>query len=242
MSKTNNVFIDLSELKMTPELSRVFEGLMTVQFLPAENADAEAALREAAVMGNIQNLLLGIINHNISATTDYIGSELGYIIIVDDVPDRKEAYFDPRARPWYQLAAENGALSWTDVYPDAYSRGLAITCAKPYYDVTGRLAGVAGIGTVLDELTEIVLDTAVGETGYAFMVNASGEVIIPDDLSPDISVNMERLLNGGGVDRVSINGKESFIAHAALKSLSWSLITVIEAEEAAASAQSLSNV
>ncbi|MCL1822985.1 MAG: hypothetical protein FWG44_02160, partial [Oscillospiraceae bacterium] len=157
-------------------------GIMAAQFLWAENAEPSVYSENASLMGNIEGLLKSIIDNNINAASDfnavinYIGSEHGYIIIVDDASGTKSEFFDPRERPWYKLAAGNDSLSWTDVYSDAYGRGLAITCAKPYYDNDGKIAGVAGVGTILTELTEIVVGTNVGETGYAFMLNEQGQI------------------------------------------------------------------
>ena len=227
-------------------------GMMTVQFLKAQNINMEAIKEESAIMGNIQGLLLNIIQNNVNATSNYIGSEKGYIIIADEAADKKTEFFDPREREWYKLAAKNNSLSWSDVFVDAYGRGLGITCAKPYYDEEGRIAGVAGVGTILNELTEIVIRTRVGETGYAFILNELGQIIIPDESEADEygSILREDLLNSGnaelaaatqnmidrknGIERVNIDGKEHFIAYAALETLPWSLAIIIPVDEAIA--------
>ncbi|MDR0444570.1 MAG: SpoIIE family protein phosphatase [Treponema sp.] len=231
-------------------------GLMAAQFQRAQGTNLTTISEEAARMGNIQNLLMNIIrnNININTTINYIGSELGYLIVVDDASDRKTEFFDPRDRPWYKLAVANNKLSWTDIYTDAYGRGLSITCAKPYYDNAGRVAGVAGVGTLLNHLTEIVVGTKAGETGYSFILNELGQIIISESLKEDEHGNVlrEDLLNGSngqlasvaremtsrknGIERVIMNGREYFIAYAALEILPWSLATVIEVNEAIAPA------
>ena len=230
-------------------------GIMSVQFLRAEDDIDEALLlSEASLMGNMAGLLFNIIENNVDATTNYIGSEQGYIIIVDEVSYRKSEFFDPRARPWYKAAKEKNDLIWTDIFLDAYGRGLAITCAKPFHDEEGNLAGVAGIGTQLGDLTEIVVGTRVGETGYAFMLNEFGQVIIADEIELDADGNIVRedllnsdnkalaavasnMINGQtGIERIFIDGKEFFVAYAPLEIMPWSLATVMEVSEAVAAA------
>jgi len=232
-------------------------GILTAQFLRAESADMAVIEESAALMGNIEGLLLNILTKNIpsiqsciDSANNYVGSELGYLILVDSASDNKSEFFDPRTRPWYKLAVENNRLSWSDVYPDAYGRGLAITCAMPYYEKNGRLAGVAGIGTLLTELTGIVTETRVGETGYAFMLNEAGHIIIShtiqadedgniirEDLlgseNPDVAAVARNMIDGkSGIERIYMNDKEYFIAYSALEIMPWSLATVIEVSEA----------
>jgi len=212
-------------------------GMMTVQFLMAQSADMEVIKEDAALMGNIQGLLLNIIQNNVNATSNYIGSEKGYIIIADEAADQKTEFFDPREREWYKLAVKNNSLSWSDVFIDAYGRGLGITCAKPFYDKEGEIAGVAGVGTILNELTEIVIGTRVGETGYAFILNEFGEIIISDESEADeeFAVAAQNMIDrSNGIERVSIDDQEYFIAHAALETLPWSLAIVILVDEAIA--------
>ncbi|MCL2254334.1 MAG: SpoIIE family protein phosphatase [Lachnospiraceae bacterium] len=232
-------------------------GMMAAQFLHAENVDLTAVMKEAALMGNIEGILLNILRNNINAVhnntgsaNNYIGSELGYIILADDSSDNKSEFFEPRERPWYQLAAGNNALSWSDVYADAYGRGLAITCAMPYYDKDGHIAGVAGLGSLLNELTEIVNETKIGETGYAFISNEKDEIIISDMVTIEDGVIIRRELmdllptdtairirdSSSGLERIQIGGEDYFIAYSSLETLPWNLVTVIEVSEAIAPA------
>ncbi|MCL2035958.1 MAG: SpoIIE family protein phosphatase [Oscillospiraceae bacterium] len=235
------------------------KDIMTAQFLVAEGVDLLSIADDAARMGNIQGLLLNIIRNNVNATSNYVGSEQGYTIIVDESSDKKPEYSDPRERPWYTRAVQNNGLIWSDVFLDLYGRGLSITCAKPYYDENGQIAGVVGVGTLLDELTQLVIGTKVGETGYSFMLDELGQIIISDEMefSADGSIVRKDLLNGdnadlaavalnmiagkSGFERIHIDGKEYFIAYAALKTTPWSLATVIEVEEANAPAIEIEN-
>ncbi|MCL2633114.1 MAG: SpoIIE family protein phosphatase [Oscillospiraceae bacterium] len=223
-------------------------GTMTAQLL---RADESLTMEGAAIMNNVHTLLLNIALNGDNITIDYVGTEEGYMIVVDaDSVMPAVGGFDPRERGWYKLAKENGTLSWTDVYSDASGRGLAITCSMPFYNLDGSLVGVAGIGSLLDNLSNIVIESTIGETGYAFMVNERGQVIISKEVEEDESgaIIREDLLNSSnpdlariagemvnrqtGIERIIIDGREVFIAYAPLDTLPWTLVTVMDVSEA----------
>ncbi len=151
---------------------------------------------------------------------------------------------------WYTAAKEAGGIIWTDVFADNSGRGLAITCAAPFYGA-GDTAGVAGAGMQLEVLTEIVVETQLGETGYAFIANERGEIIIADSVTvaEDGSIDTQELaallpadtagrMRSGetGIERVSISGSDSFIAYSPMQTLPWSLAVVMSVDEVIAPA------
>ena len=89
-----------------------------------------------------------------------------------DIPDAYEA----DTRQWYQraLLQEQGQTVYSDVIRDAHGRGDCIVCSQPVY-INGEIVAVAGIGSYLDTVNHAVLNTTIGETGYAFLVNQDGE-------------------------------------------------------------------
>jgi len=209
-------------------------------------------------MANIQDILLAIQSNNKNVGTTYIGTEYGVTICADPDSARKTPYFDPRTRLWYNTAKEANNLIWTDVFEDYLGRGLAITCAKPFYDANGRIAGVAGMGMFLNVLKEVVTETEIGETGYAFIINEKGEMIISDSIQKDEDgeIIRENILESDtfphetalkmirgerGIDHVSMDGKEKLIAYHGFKTVPWSLAIIIDAEEIISPALMLEN-
>jgi sigma-B regulation protein RsbU (phosphoserine phosphatase) len=121
----------------------------------------------------------------------------------------------------------------------------------PYRGADGTIQGVAGAGMLLHVLNEIVVETKLGETGYAFISNERGEMIISDTLTIDedngiVSKKLsdflppetsKRMQNGGSeIERVVIDGNDYFIAYAPLATLPWSLAVVMSVEEVIAPA------
>ena len=225
------------------------EGKVTVMVqIPNDNTTFNMLRDEIELMANIQDVLLSIQTNNENVGTTYVGTEYGVTICADPDSAQKTPYFDPRTRVWYINAKQADDLIWTDVFEDYLGRGLAITCAKPFYDTGGRIAGVAGMGTFLNVLSNEVVGTKIGESGYAFIINQKGEMIISDSIKKDDDGRIIRenilessafpretamkMINGeNGIEHVIMDGKEKLIAYQGLTTVPWSLAVVIDAEE-----------
>lgn len=96
--------------------------------------------------------------------------------------------WDPRTRPWYSLAMANQTAVFTDPYVDA-GTGEIIISAVTQLTNQGRSVGAFGgdlrLTTVSDTLNQINFN----QTGYTFLVNASGIIVS----HPDSSLNSEAL-------------------------------------------------
>ena len=224
------------------------DGKVTVMMQISENTSLAALRSEIDLMANIQDLLIAIQTNNKSVGTTYISTEAGITICADPDSAQKTPYFNCRTRMWYINAKAANKQIWTDVFEDYLGRGLAITCAKPFYDVRGNIAGVAGMGMFLDTLKEIVVGTVIGETGYAFMTNEKGEVIISNNENKDENGRIirekllesksfprktaERMMSGvSGIERIVLDGNEKLIAYRGLANIPWSFAVVIDVDE-----------
>jgi len=227
------------------------EGKITAMVqIPNRETSFGALQGEIGLMANIQDTLLAIQTNNANAGTTYVGTEYGVTICADPDSARKTPYFDPRTRPWYIKAKQANDLIWSDVFEDYLGRGLTITCAKPFYDAYGNIAGVAGMGMFLNVLNEVVAGTKIGETGKAFIVNEKGEKIISDNITINKDENgkliWENILNSDsfphetalkmlnrekGIAHAIMDGKEKIIAYHGLATVPWSLAVIIDADE-----------
>jgi len=225
------------------------EGKVTVMVqIPNPDTTFNALRNEIELMANIQDVLLSIQINNKNVGTTYVGTEYGVTVCADPDSAQKTPYFDPRTRVWYNNAKQANDLVWTDVFEDYLGRGLAITCAKPFYYSDGAIAGVAGMGTFLGVLSEEVVGTKIGESGLAFIINQKGEMIISDTIKKDengkiIRENIlesgtfpretvQKMINGeNGIEHVVMDGKEKLLAYHGLTTVPWSLAVIIDAEE-----------
>jgi diguanylate cyclase (GGDEF)-like protein len=89
----------------------------------------------------------------------------------------REEAFDPHERPWYRLALERKALTWTPVYRDFSSGERIITLAKPVFRTDGTIRGVAATDVSLNTLVEFVRSLSIGENGVAYVLEPNGNVV-----------------------------------------------------------------
>jgi sigma-B regulation protein RsbU (phosphoserine phosphatase) len=222
--------------------TRNTEGRITSMVqIPNSETSAASLQGEIGLMANIQDILLAIQTNNKNAGTTYVGTEYGVTVCADPDSAQKTPYFDPRTRMWYINAKQANGLIWTDVFEDYLGRGLAVTCAKPFYDARGNIAGVAGMGMFLDVLQEEVAGTKIGKTGYAFMINEKGEMIISEGktireniLDSDTfprETALKMINRENGIEHVMMDGKEKLIAYHGLTTVPWSIAIIIDAEE-----------
>jgi len=213
-----------------------------------ERSDMEA---EIGLLAHLSPLLIAQHDSLGYVRSVYLGSENGVSISADRDSDLKTNIFDPRTRGWYNTARDAGELIWTDVFVDNSGRGLAITCAKPFFGPDGKIFGVVGAGMELTDLQRDVVEaTGLGETGFAFIANEHGKMIISDmvvivdntvvsasltDWLPNATA--ENILSGkSGIERVRIGDEDYFISYAQLRQIPWSLSVVMSVDEVIAPA------
>ncbi|HNM99186.1 MAG TPA: adenylate/guanylate cyclase domain-containing protein [Turneriella sp.] len=84
--------------------------------------------------------------------------------------------YDPRKRPFYQLAQKAGKRVWTPPYIFYEQAVPGITCSLPVY--TGsRLEGVFSIDFDLNALSDIVARARVSQRGVVFIYTENGEIL-----------------------------------------------------------------
>jgi len=241
-----------------PDPSRA--GTFTAQLVlsPKAVSHLDEISEELGLVANAADLFLAIPNHDTDIESDYFSTISGINVMIDTVSDMKPETLDASTRGWFQnaLAAEN--LIWTDVFDDTWGRGLAITCAAPFYNGDGGAAmGVVGFGSLISTMSGEIIDTRIGETGYAFVINELGQTIISpniqkdsegkiirEDLTQNESAEVRALaqvmLQGeAGVSRLTFEGRDVYMAYEPMAVLPWTVVTVIDVEEALAPSASI---
>ncbi len=151
-------------------------------------------------------------------------------------------------RPWYKAAIANpGTTVKTDAYywaPDDVSLiGIVHTVA----DAGGKLVGVVGLDVSLKQLTELVKNIKLGESGYLMLVEANGNVLVdPADAKhnfkplADLGPNYAELAKSSdGVTQIEIDGVSYMANVVTSKDLGWRFIGLIKRDEVMAEASSL---
>ncbi len=123
----------------------------------------------------------------------YIGQPSG--ILLDGADWLPPEGYDPRQRPWYRRAVETGTTSFTTPYIDLVTNKLVIALVKPLLH-GGELRGVMGADTVLDSLVNNVLSLKVGKTGFAFLVEKGGAIIVHPNKDYVMRANLQNIEPG----------------------------------------------
>lgn len=230
---------------------------------PALPEPTEEQALEIKKLGNLQDLLVqyNAVNDMISST--YLATKSGWMIQADyiayskyfgenEIPD----YYEAAQRQWFQFAALSGEgeTVFSEVIMDVHENRECIVCACPVY-VDGELMAVAGIGSYLDTIHEEVLNTTIGESGYAFLLNGNGQVMVsgaedgetaatPEERDLRDSENLrlaqaaEDMIRGGsGLMRLRLDNREVYLAYAPMGQPEWSFAVVMDVEEVTAPAK-----
>ena len=227
-------------------------------FIPAlrESGGIDDVLPEARIAANAaDNLALWTQSYDDGyEMTCFYASERGYIISADVMAEGKEFVeffdtwyspsFDPRERPWYQEVKATGKAVFTGVYVGVEGYPC-ISCVAPYYDENG-FAGVAGISNNIATLYRQISINTIGDRGVNFILNEKGEVILssekegplaasatPKDFQKygEMSLALEAACMTRGlsdVARITMGGREYYLAYAPIPDVGWSFGTLIE--------------
>jgi len=173
----------------------------------------------------------------------YIGLTDGRLIDGADWPP--PASYDPRIRPWYKRAMEAGRTAFTTPYIDLVTMDLVIALVTPL-TVDGKFIGVMGADTVLDTLVDNVVNIKVGETGYAFIVQKNGTILVHpqhdyvmkvklQEVEPNLPWmrDLARGLPAGTMTyRAKIGGAKQILAYQQIRDTDWYLCTTVPLQEA----------
>ncbi|MDP3479697.1 MAG: cache domain-containing protein [Desulfoprunum sp.] len=172
----------------------------------------------------------------------YIGESTG--MLIDGADWLPPPGYDPRVRPWYRRAVETGTISFTTPYIDMVTNKLVIALVKPLLR-GGKLRGVMGADTVLDTLVNNVLNLKVSKTGYAFLVERSGTILVHpikdyvmranlQTIEPDLAgkLNVFKENNEGTMLYLSGSGEKNIFSYRLIAGSDWFLCITVPYVEA----------
>lgn len=152
--------------------------------------------------------------------------------------------YDPRLRPWYKRAMETGTISFTTPYIDMVTNELVIALVKPLH-ADGRFVGVIGADTVLDTLVENVLNYKQSESGFAFIVEKSGTIIVHPNkdyvmrarlqvIEPALEHKVGTFGSAGSatISYTSGDGREHILSSKQISGSDWFLCLTVPRDEA----------
>ncbi|MDR2102864.1 MAG: SpoIIE family protein phosphatase [Treponema sp.] len=240
------------------------EGTTIPHLMTAPGVPFSSIREEISLAANISDILRQFVVVDIDLTASYIGGEAGYFIVVDRNSSAvNKTDFDVKSRDWYMGAKERDGLFWSDIFMDILGRGLAVSCAMPFYDYSSGqrvLKGVAGSGALLSEVEQLIGSNRFEQTGYGFLLDDKGRVIIgpqertrpniePNRIkgedylhsdNPELRELAERMINKHeGIMALNISGEDVYAAYIPLTKIDFSLGIVTAVDEFTAPAQAI---
>ncbi|NGZ75591.1 methyl-accepting chemotaxis protein [Saccharibacillus alkalitolerans] len=112
-------------------------------------------------------------------------------------------------QPWYKLAVDQKEIKYTDPFYDDTTQTTMVTAAVPVYDGQDRFVAVTTGDINLNTVQNIVSETHVGSSGWAFMLGRDGTYLagpdtdkvmkakLQDDPDPALSALAKTILQDG---------------------------------------------
>ncbi|MCF5071658.1 HAMP domain-containing protein, partial [Pseudomonas syringae] len=162
--------------------------------------------------------------------------------------DPKMSNYDPRTRPWYKTAMANpGKTLRTEAYYWAGDDAVLVSTVRAVANQLGAQGGVVNIDVSLKQLTEIVKQIKLGETGYLMLMENNGTVLV-DPSKPEHNFKKLDSLGddyaqlgkaGKGLVEVELNGERYMANVWPSEQLGWTFIGLIKQDDVMSSATQL---
>jgi methyl-accepting chemotaxis protein len=157
-------------------------------------------------------------------------------------PETKMAAdYDPRKRPWYQVAATAGKVAMTKPYISASTGALVMTIAAPVAK-DGATLGVAGADLDLETVKTFLKSFDLGGMGFVFLVDEDGLVLVhPDPQKIMKPFDGGAVTAAAGASLADASGQTftAFFPIPGLDSLKWRVGVSIDRDKALAPIDSL---
>lgn len=152
------------------------------------------------------------------------------------------ADYSLKKRSWYTDTVAAGKTYFTEPYLDSNTKQLVVTVAVPII-VNNKTIGVAGVDLTLDQVSTIVSQFKIRDTGYAMLIDNAGSILYhPDetlilkdkiqDMPGKLSFIGKKMLAGeSDTDLLSVQDKLSYVAYAPISINGWSVAAIVPKAE-----------
>ncbi len=184
-------------------------------------------------------------SHPTYAYVSYGVKDGGYASWPDDP---KLANYDPRQRPWYQTAMANpGKTLRTAAYYWAPDDAVLLSTVRTVSNPLGSPGGVVSVDVSIKQLTELVKQIKLGESGYLMLLERNGNVLV-DPHQPEHNFKTLGALGEGyaqlakvekGLVEVELDGVRYMANVWPSEQLGWSFIGLVRQDEVMGAATQL---
>lgn len=244
----NNIKNNVEFLADSGNVKKADESVSALFNIPNIEANKKYSKQIPGLESTVYNDLEAYGKSHPETTYVYIGTKWGGYIRWPDGLDKGD--FDPRKRPWYAPAIENqDKVMISDPYVAASNiNNVLITASKVIKNESKDIIGVAGIDVSLNNLSEIIGNAKIGDSGYIFSYLKDGTILAHPDKKLNFE-NIDKLKDGNislkydikdydkfineesGSFETTINNREVFVTVYTSASTGWKFASVIEKDE-----------
>ena len=193
---------------------------------------------------NVPAILEGVKESNKDILSMYYGTTTGKFAVYPNV--KMPNGYDSTIRPWYKQALEHkGQIIITPAYKDDATGNNVITFARTV-EKNGQVVGAVGIDCSLTTLAEQISTKKVGNTGYVFMAEVSGNILAHPEKAL-INTNAASKLTfwdksksqNNGFVNYDDEGVKKFGVYQTNKLTGWKLVATLDASELSSDTKSI---
>lgn len=166
--------------------------------------------------------------------SSYIAIGLGYenngVVIENDDGWEPDANYDPRQRPWFIDAKNEGALVVTAPYVDISTKNVIISVGTPV-KTNGQFMGAMFYDLELTTLSKLVNQVNLFDAGYLFLVAADGTTIAHPDSKfhgEKLSSYLPQVTLESSTQQIELNNKPYMVSLTHIPSEDWYLGAVVD--------------
>ncbi|KYG29582.1 methyl-accepting chemotaxis protein [Alkalihalobacillus trypoxylicola] len=206
-----------------------------------ENANYLAATSDVASFleedsPSQQVLLDDFQNSRTNVELSYVGTVEGHFMKSPSEPPSEPDY-DPRVRPWYELAQKHpGEVVITAPYPSASTGSIVTTVAKTTDDGLGAI----GINITLNSLTDMLSEINIGNEGFVFLLDDENHYISHPFEEVGVKASDSFLAfqgtDSGRLDYI-YNGEDTTLNYVSNPETGWKIVSVSMNKEVREAAQ-----
>jgi PAS domain S-box-containing protein len=164
----------------------------------------------------------------------YMGRENGSF--VRSHPRARPTQYDPRQRPWYQLAAGNlQDVMRTPPYRSVTTPDVNIGTVKALVDAAGQLYGVVGIDVTLHGLSDFMSTLDIGDGSAIVLLDSNGIILTGEDEAvratryDEVGLNYYQAVmdNQEGYTSFEASGQEMYLFYYTSPELGWKVAATV---------------
>ncbi len=154
--------------------------------------------------------------------------------------DPKLNSYDPRSRPWYQAAmAQPGKTLRTGAYYWAADNVVLVSTVRSFANRLGEQGGVVNIDVSLKQLTDLVKQIRLGDSGYLMLTEGSDKVLVDPQQPEHNFKNLGQLgdgyaalaKSGKGLVEVELAGERYMANIQPSEALGWRFVGLVRESE-----------